>query len=78
MGTYAYAAPELLTGKPHPRSDQYCLAVSYIELRTGELPLFGEENLLAVAQLHREGKLDFSKLEPGEREILRRAASPDP
>ena len=27
-------------GHPHVRSDQYCLAVSYIELRTGELPLF--------------------------------------
>lgn len=78
MGTYAYAAPELLMGKPHPRSDQYCLAVSYIELRTGELPLFGEENLLAVAQLHREGKLDLSKLDPGEREIIRKATFPDP
>ena len=28
---------------PIASSDQYCLAVSYVELRTGELPLFGED-----------------------------------
>ena len=40
MGTYAYAAPELLEGHPHVRSDQYCLAVSYVELRTGRSAAF--------------------------------------
>jgi serine/threonine protein kinase len=78
MGTYAYAAPELLEGHPHARSDQYCLAVSYIELRTGDLPLFGQTNLLAVAQLHREGKLDLSKLEQREAQVIYRATRPDP
>lgn len=78
MGTYAYAAPELLEGRPHVRSDQYCLAVSYIELRTGELPLGGETSLLMVAQMHREGKLDLSKLSSVEAKVLRKALSPDP
>jgi len=78
MGTYAYAAPELLSGHPHVRSDQYCLAVTYMELRTGRLPLFGESSILKVAEMHRDGKLDFSGLGSGEREVLRRAAHPDP
>jgi serine/threonine protein kinase len=78
MGTYAYAAPELLMGKAHSKSDQYCLAITYVELRTGDLPLFGETNLLAVAELHRQGKLDFSKLTPGERLVMCRATLLDP
>ena len=78
MGSYAYAAPELLMGHPHVRSDQYCLAVSYIELRTGELPLFGATNILKIAELHRDGKLDLSGLGPNEAEVIRRATHPDP
>ncbi len=65
-------------GHPHVRSDQYCLAVSYIELRTGELPLFGATNILKIAELHRDGKLDLSGLGPGEAEVIRRATHPDP
>ncbi len=78
MGSFAYAAPELLMGHPHVRSDQYCLAVSYIELRTGELPLFGATNILKIAELHRDGKLDLSGLGPNEAEVIRRATHPDP
>ena len=78
MGSYAYAAPELLMGHPHVRSDQYCLAVSYIELRTGDLPLFGATNILKIAELHRDGKLDLSGLGPGEAEVIKRATHPDP
>ena len=36
--TPAYAAPELHVSKPSVTSDQYCLAMSYVELRTGNLP----------------------------------------
>jgi len=78
MGSIAYAAPELLEGHPHVRSDQYCLAVSYVELRTGDLPLFGETNILRIAELHRDGKLDLSGLGPGEAEVIRKATHPDP
>src|SRR5262249_19039084 len=40
VGSAAYMAPEVLRdGKPSPTTDQYSLAVSYVELRTGSLPL---------------------------------------
>ena len=78
LGTCAYASAELLYGKPHRASDQYCLAVSYTELRSGELP-FSETNPFQVADRHREGKLDFSKLPPREADVIRiaTALSPD-
>ena len=59
MGTFAYAAPELLDGKAVVGSDQYCLAVTYVELCTGDLP-FSETNPLKVVELHRRGGLDLS------------------
>ena len=35
----AYAAPEVLLGRgPGPATDQYSLAITYYELRTGTLP----------------------------------------
>ena len=77
MGTFAYAAPELLDGKACRSSDQYCLAVTYFELCTGELP-FSETNPLRVVELHRRGELDLSKLPPRERDVIRQATSVDP
>lgn len=74
MGTVAYAAPELFEGKPHIQSDQYCLAVSFIELRTGTLP-FEEPNAYKVIELHRNGRLDFQKLTRGERSVMRQATA---
>ncbi len=77
MGTFAYAAPELLEGKASRMSDQYCLAVTYVELCTGELP-FSETNPLKVVELHRRGDLDLSTLQVREREVIRRATAVDP
>jgi serine/threonine protein kinase len=77
MGTFAYAAPELLDGKACRSSDQYCLAVTYFELCSGDLP-FSETNPLKVVELHRRGDLDLSKLLPAEVEVIRRATSVDP
>src|SRR5436190_3381226 len=36
--TPAYVAPEMLEGKPVRQTDQYSLAITYHELRTGDLP----------------------------------------
>ncbi|QDU28722.1 Serine/threonine-protein kinase PknA [Anatilimnocola aggregata] len=36
--TLPYAAPEAINNRPCPASDQYSLAVSYVELRTGRWP----------------------------------------
>ncbi len=76
-GTFAYAAPELLEGMPNRASDQYCLAVSYVELCTGDLP-FDETNPLKVVERHRNGDLDFSRLGIRESEIIKRATAVDP
>ncbi|MCC6127137.1 MAG: tetratricopeptide repeat protein [Pirellulales bacterium] len=76
--TLAYAAPEcLVEGKPSPSTDQYSLAVSYYELKTGTLP-YRDETLAAVMDAKRQGKLDFSKLSPEEQAVLRRATSQNP
>jgi serine/threonine-protein kinase len=37
-GTVAYAAPEVFRGQLSDKMDQYALAVSYVELRTGSSP----------------------------------------
>ena len=39
--TPAYAAPEAINNRPVPASDQYSLAVTFIELITGRWPFFG-------------------------------------
>ncbi|RLS70477.1 MAG: hypothetical protein DWI01_07045, partial [Planctomycetota bacterium] len=80
----AYAAPEMMS-KPHqpsPATDQYSLAVTYHELRTGLLPYAGQtgrnpEELLIVAILEakRAGDLDLSLVGPAERSVLEKAMS---
>ncbi len=77
MGTIAYAAPELLDGKPSPTTDQYCLAITYYELRTGTLP-YEQQSAFAVIEAVRQGDLDFSRVPEAERAVLRKATSIDP
>ncbi len=77
MGTIAYAAPELLDGKPSPTTDQYCLAITYYELRTGSLP-YHEQSAFGVIEAVRKGELDFSLVGPAEQAVLRRATALDP
>jgi tetratricopeptide (TPR) repeat protein len=77
-GTIAYAAPECLKeGKPSNSTDQYSLAVSYFELRTGLLP-YSSETFAAVTSAVLGGKLDLTRLPPAEREVIRKATSVDP
>lgn len=76
--TVAYAAPEcLVRGLPSETTDQYSLAVTYYELRTGELP-YVNATLAAVLDAKRQGTLDLSKVSPGEQTALRRATEPNP
>ena len=77
MGTIAYVAPELLEGKPSPATDQYCLAITYFELRTGSLP-YDKETAGAVMKAVLDGALNFSKLPEAERAVIRKAASKNP
>ncbi len=76
--TIAYAAPECLqTGKPSAASDQYSLAMTYYELRTGQLP-YQDATYGAVMSAVMQGELDLSAASQAEQSVLRRAASLDP
>jgi serine/threonine protein kinase/tetratricopeptide (TPR) repeat protein len=74
----AYAAPEcLVEGKPSDTTDQYCLAVTFIELMTGQLP-YDDLTMAAVIDAKRNDKLDFHMLPHAVRPVLRRATNSDP
>jgi serine/threonine protein kinase len=78
MGTVAYIAPETLQhGQPGPATDQYSLAISYYELRTGALP-YDDETVAGVMRQILDGELNLSKLPEAEREVIRRATAKDP
>jgi len=77
VGSPAYMAPECIERKPSSCSDQYSLAVTYVELRTGSLP-FASESYFEVIDSHRRGKLDLSRLTPAERVVIRKATAVDP
>lgn len=77
VGSPAYMAPECIERKPSSCSDQYSLAVTYAELRTGSLP-FASESYFEVIDAHRRGKLDLSRLTPAERAVIRKATAVDP
>jgi serine/threonine protein kinase len=73
-----YSAPEMITEtRPSQWSDQYSLAVTYVELRTGRLPF---ENLTPAGMMyaHVQGKLDLSQLTPEEQTVIRRGTAVDP
>ncbi len=71
-GSVAYAAPETFDNRIEATSDQYSLAITYYELRTGKLP-FPEESQAQVIKDKLAGKLDFSDVPVGEAKVLRRA-----
>jgi tetratricopeptide (TPR) repeat protein len=82
----AYAAPEMMVRpyNPSPSTDQYSLAVSYYELRTGRLP-YGEpsaggEEMSAVElmQAKTAGAVTVSLVPPTEQRVIRRALALDP
>jgi serine/threonine protein kinase/tetratricopeptide (TPR) repeat protein len=74
-----YTSPELFwdASKPSQWSDQYSLAISYVELRTGSLPF---EHITPAGMMfaHTQGKLDLSALPALEQAVIRRATSVEP
>ena len=78
LGSPAYMAPECIRDqRPSRTSDQYSLAITYVELRTGSLP-FDEESLEAVNNAHLSGRLNLSRLPEEEQKVIRKATSLDP
>ncbi|MCA9134176.1 MAG: protein kinase, partial [Planctomycetales bacterium] len=76
-GSLAYMAPECMAGQVSPHSDQFSLAISYAELRTGHLP-FNEDSMTQVIEDRRKGRLDLEGLTPGEQRVIRKACSIQP
>lgn len=77
--TAAYGAPECVAGSsPSPGTDQYSLAISYYELRTGELPFGESASPASVIAAHLQGHLDLSALPEPERLVIQRATALNP
>ncbi|MCA9145808.1 MAG: serine/threonine protein kinase, partial [Planctomycetales bacterium] len=77
IGSPAFMAPECIRKRPSTASDQYSLAITYYELRTGRLP-FHDLSYMAVLDSHQAGALDFSAIGEREQAVLRRATALEP
>jgi serine/threonine protein kinase len=82
MGTFAgtpiYMAPEMWSQQGGPASDQYALAVTYVEMRQGTPPLTPGP-LATILHAHCEGRLHFAPmLGSAERAVLQQALAVDP
>src|SRR5581483_4112074 len=64
-------------GTISPRSDQYSLAIVYMELLTGQRPYNGK-NARLLAQQHMNEAPDLRALPESDRPILNRALAKDP
>jgi serine/threonine protein kinase len=79
MASLAYAAPEMISPPydPAPTTDQYSLAISYVELRTGKLP-YAELNPMTIMRAKLDGRIDLSGLSPAEARVVGKALAVDP
>jgi len=75
--TPKYAPPELFEGKPTRHSDQYSLAIVYMQMLTGFLP-FAASNTAQLATQHLRGIPDLSTLPKRQSSVIARALSKDP
>jgi serine/threonine protein kinase len=76
MGTLQYAAPEVFKGVVTEWSDQYSLAVTYCQLRTGQLPFPPPPP--RFTSTYQRPQPDLWSLPYGERRVLQRALDPVP
>jgi serine/threonine protein kinase/tetratricopeptide (TPR) repeat protein len=77
LGTAPYMAPETWQSQACEQSDQYSLAVCYVELRLDRLP-FDRPNLFELMLAHTTGKPNLEGLPPPEQAVLRKALSKEP
>lgn len=77
VGSPAYISPECSRQMPSSHSDQYSLAISYYELRTGTFP-FTAENAPQAIDAHQKGALSFDAVDKAERRVLQKATSLNP
>lgn len=75
--TPRYTAPEVLLGRVDSRSDQYSLALVYVELLTGSFPYTGRNAQQLMLQ-HISAIPDLSGIPDSERQVVGRALSKEP
>jgi|GEM_PF-5612595 len=78
VGSLAFMAPESLSQKTSPTSDQYALAITYYQLRCNQLPYDGTAPLDQIIMVHKEGRLEFKAVSEAEQKVLRRATNISP
>jgi serine/threonine protein kinase len=76
-GAVGYMAPECFRAEVSSRSDQYSLAVTYIELRRGRRPFPAHTTLNQAMIDALEGTPDLGNLDQAERKVLLRALAKD-
>jgi serine/threonine protein kinase len=76
-GSLAYMAPEVWSGHASTHSDQYSLAVSYVELRLGRM-LFETRNMGELMLAALEKTPDLAPLPEAEQRVLLRALAKKP
>jgi serine/threonine protein kinase len=79
-GTARYMAPEVFFhGRASRRSDQFSLAVTYAEMRTGHSPfqISSKGGLFAIGQALANQEPDLEGLLPAEQEVLKKALAKD-
>lgn len=75
--TPIYASPEVFLGRPSSFSDQYSLAIVYLELLTGTLPFDGKNGRQLLLQ-HTKMEPNLKALPEGERAAVSRALAKEP
>lgn len=75
-GTLDYTAPEVFQGRLSDRTDQYALAVTYCQLRSGQLPFADTPRTFKKGYVRPDP--DLSMLTPGEQPIVARALARAP
>ncbi len=76
-GSVAYMPPESFDSRTEFSSDQYALAITYYELRTGKLPFVGD-SVAQVMKAKIDGTITFAEVSPAESKVLLKATSVQP
>lgn len=78
VGSLCYMSPESIKRIPSSSSDQYALAITYYQLRTGTLPFEPTVSFAELVDIHVRGKLKFPLVSEYERTVLSKATATDP
>ncbi|QDU75913.1 Serine/threonine-protein kinase PknF [Bremerella volcania] len=78
VGSLCYMSPESIKRIPSSSSDQYALAITYYQLRTGTLPFEPTVSFAELVDIHVRGKLQFPLVSDHERAVLSKATATDP